>query len=77
MHKFDVGQLVRFNPDRGERWTAPGGLYEVTKQLPHNGRKYRYGAKVYARSMSALRRKANGMRRDIEVGTTTYDSRNC
>jgi hypothetical protein len=45
MHKFHVGQLVQFNPDRGERWTAPGGLYEVTKQLPHNGREYRYRIK--------------------------------
>jgi hypothetical protein len=45
MHKFHVGQLVQFNPDRGERWTAPGGLYEITKQLPHNGREYRYRIK--------------------------------
>jgi hypothetical protein len=25
MHKFAVGQLVQFNPDRGERTTAPRG----------------------------------------------------
>jgi hypothetical protein len=25
MHKFEVGQLVQFNPDRGERTTAPRG----------------------------------------------------
>jgi hypothetical protein len=41
MHKFHVGQLVQFNSDRGERWTAPGGLYGITKQLPRNGREYR------------------------------------
>jgi hypothetical protein len=45
MHRLHVGQLVQFNPDRGERWTAPGGLYEVTKQLPHNGREHRYRIK--------------------------------
>jgi hypothetical protein len=59
MHKFHVGQLVQFNPDRRARWTAPGGLYEVTKQLPHNGREYRYRIKAYARSRSALQEKVS------------------
>jgi hypothetical protein len=42
MHKFHVGQLVQFNPDRGERFAAPSGTYEVTKRLPHNGQDYEY-----------------------------------
>ncbi len=45
VHKFNVGQLVQFHPDRGERASAPPGLYEVTKQLPHNGHEYEYGIK--------------------------------
>jgi hypothetical protein len=28
MHKFRAGQLVQFNPDRGERMTAPSGPYD-------------------------------------------------
>jgi len=45
MHKFSVGQIVQFHPDRDERTTAPHGAYEVTKQLPHNGREYEYRIK--------------------------------
>jgi hypothetical protein len=45
MHKFSVGQLVHFHPDRGERASAPPGLYEVTKQLPHDGHGYEYRIK--------------------------------
>jgi hypothetical protein len=45
MHKFNVGQLVHFHPDRGERASAPSGLYEVTKQLPHDGHEYEYRSK--------------------------------
>jgi hypothetical protein len=45
VHKFTVGQLVQFQPDRGERLSAPPGLYEVTKQLPHNGSEYEYRIK--------------------------------
>ena len=45
MHKFHIGQLVQFNPDRGERFTAPAGPYEVTKKLPHNGHEYEYRIK--------------------------------
>jgi hypothetical protein len=37
MHKFKVGQIVQFHPDRNERFTAPAGAYEITKRLPHNG----------------------------------------
>jgi hypothetical protein len=45
MHKFHVRQLVQFNPNRGERFAAPSGAYEVTKKLPHNGREYEYRIK--------------------------------
>jgi hypothetical protein len=45
MHKFQVGQLVQFNPDRKERTSAPSGPYEVTKKLPHNGQEYEYRIK--------------------------------
>jgi hypothetical protein len=44
-HKFSVGQLVYFHPDRGERASAPPGLYEVTKQLPHDGHEHEYRIK--------------------------------
>jgi hypothetical protein len=45
MHKFNIGQIVQFHPDRNERFTAPAGAYEITKQLPHNGREYEYRIK--------------------------------
>ena len=38
VHKFNVGQLVQFHPDRNEQGGAARGPYEVTKRLPHNGR---------------------------------------
>ena len=45
MHKFTVGQIVQFRPDRDQQASAVRGLYEVTKQLPHNGREYEYRIK--------------------------------
>lgn len=36
---------MHFHPDRGERASAPPGLYEVTKQLPHDGHEYEYRIK--------------------------------
>jgi hypothetical protein len=45
MHKFKVGQIVQFHPNRNERFTAPGGAYEITKRLPHNGEEYEYRIK--------------------------------
>jgi hypothetical protein len=45
MHQFTVGQLVQFFPDRAEQGSAARGLYEVTKQLPHNGHEYEYRIK--------------------------------
>jgi len=38
MHKFTVGQLAQFDPDRKDQGSAARGPYEVTRQLPHNGR---------------------------------------
>jgi hypothetical protein len=45
MHKFNVGQIVQFHPNRNERFTAPSGAYEITKRLPHNGQEYEYRIK--------------------------------
>jgi hypothetical protein len=45
MHKFTVGKLVNFQPDRKHQGNAAWGLYEVTKQLPYNGREYEYRIK--------------------------------
>ena len=45
MHKFRVGQIVQFRPDRNEIAHAAKGPYEVIKQLPHNGREYEYRIK--------------------------------
>jgi hypothetical protein len=45
MHKFHVGQIVQFHPDRNERFTAPAGAYEITKRLPFNGQEYEYRIK--------------------------------
>jgi hypothetical protein len=45
MHRFSIGQFVQLHPDRDERTTATRGPYEVTKQLPHNGREYEYRIK--------------------------------
>jgi hypothetical protein len=42
MHKFKVGQIVRFHPDRAELLLAPPGPYQVTKQLPLSGSELEY-----------------------------------
>jgi hypothetical protein len=39
-HKFHVGDSVMLKPSISRN--VPGGVYEVTKQLPHNGREYEY-----------------------------------
>jgi hypothetical protein len=41
-HKFHVGEIVNFRPVSRN---VPGGAYEVTKQLPHNGREFEYRIK--------------------------------
>jgi hypothetical protein len=39
-HKFEVGEIVYVL--RATRRNVPGGAYEVTKQLPHNGQEFEY-----------------------------------
>jgi len=45
VHKFNVGQLVQFRPDRKDQGSAARGPYEVTKRLPHDGHEYEYRIK--------------------------------
>ena len=42
-HKFKIGEtvMVRLAISRN----VPGGAYQVTKQLPHNGREFEYRIK--------------------------------
>ena len=42
-HKFHVGETVYVM--RAISRNVPGGAYEVTKQLPHNGREFEYRVK--------------------------------
>jgi hypothetical protein len=42
-HKFHVGEIVSLRPIVSRN--VPGGAYEVTKQLPHNGREFEYRIK--------------------------------
>jgi hypothetical protein len=59
MHKFHVGQIVQFHPNRNERFTAPAGAYEITKRLPHNGQEYEYRIKAHTRDMNVSRGKVS------------------
>ena len=42
-HKFRVGETVMVKPAFSRN--VPGGAYELTKQLPHNGREFEYRIK--------------------------------
>jgi hypothetical protein len=42
-HKFKIGETVILRPAVNRN--VPGGAYEVTKQLPHNGREFEYRIK--------------------------------
>jgi hypothetical protein len=42
-HKFHVGEIVSLRLVVSRN--MPGGAYEVTKQLPHNGREFEYRIK--------------------------------
>jgi hypothetical protein len=53
-HKFHVGESVILRPAISRN--VPGGVYEVTKQLPASSN---IALKVQTKSMSALRGKAN------------------
>jgi hypothetical protein len=43
-HKFHVGENVTLIPSISRRHLS-GGIYQVTKQLPHNGRDFEYHIK--------------------------------
>jgi hypothetical protein len=43
-HRFHVGETVNLQPVVSRK--APGGAYEVIKQLPHNGREFEYRPKA-------------------------------
>jgi hypothetical protein len=47
MHKFKIGEIVILRPVSRN---VPGGAYEVTKQLPHNGREFEYRIKSASES---------------------------
>jgi hypothetical protein len=42
-HKFRIGEAVIVKP--AIHRNVPGGVYTVTKQLPHNGREFEYRIK--------------------------------
>jgi hypothetical protein len=42
-HKFKIGETVMVTPAISRN--VPGGAYQVTKQLPHNGREFEYRIK--------------------------------
>ena len=42
-HKFHVGESVILRPAISRN--VPGGVYQVTKLLPHNGREFEYRIK--------------------------------
>jgi hypothetical protein len=42
-HKFHVGESVILRPTISRN--VPGGAYEVTNQLPHDGREFEYRIK--------------------------------
>jgi hypothetical protein len=43
LHKFHVGESVTLATAISRN--VPGGIYQVTKQLPHNGREFEYHIK--------------------------------
>jgi hypothetical protein len=42
-HEFHIGERVMLRPAVSRN--VPGGVYEVTKQLPHNGLEFEYRIK--------------------------------
>jgi hypothetical protein len=47
-HKFKIGEIVMFRGSVSRN--VPGGVYEVVKQLPHNGREFEYRIKSSSQS---------------------------
>ena len=50
-HKFSIGETVMVKPAFSRN--VPGGVYEVTNQLPHNGREFESASRAHPKSMSA------------------------
>ena len=42
-HKFSIGEVVLLQPSVPRQ--VPGGAYEITKRLPHNGTEFEYRIK--------------------------------
>jgi len=42
-HRFHIGESVTLTPSISRN--VSGGIYQVTKQLPHNGREFEYHIK--------------------------------
>jgi hypothetical protein len=47
-HKLKIGETVILRPAVSRN--VPGGVYKVTKQLPHNGREFEYRIKSVSES---------------------------
>jgi hypothetical protein len=56
-HKFKVGETVLLQSSVIRN--VPGGVYEVTKQLPDDGRSPNIGSRAQPNRMSASRGKAS------------------
>lgn len=52
---YNVGESVNLRPVASR--IAPGGPYEVIKQLPHNGREFEYRIKSAGEEQAGRRRK--------------------
>ena len=65
-HKPHVGEIVSLRPVVSRN--VPGGAYEVTKPLPHNGREFEYRiTRVRSRGTRARR---SGKRTDQGIAVT-------
>ena len=47
-HKFKIGEIVMLKGSVSRN--VPGGVYEVVKQLPHNGHEFEYRIKSSSQS---------------------------
>jgi hypothetical protein len=56
-HKFEVGETVMLMAAASRN--VPGGVYEVTKQPPHNGREFAIASRAQTKNTSELREKAS------------------
>jgi len=55
-HKFKIGETVMLRPAVSRN--VPGGAYEVTKQLPHNGHEFEYRIKSASESHERVTRES-------------------